>query len=435
MRNSDDTGSWRALAVGRRGSVAIWIATMMPGLLVAVSLGVEVGGWAAAQVAVQRSADVAAIAGGINYLATKNPQTAATFAARLAQLNGGSGTTSPSWNSGTNTLTDNLITAQVVTGYETATDTALKVTVQKSIPAGISSTFSSVKTYTITGTGVAELVSVTGGTGGGGQPCLLTLSTSGNDITISGSAEVIGTSCVIRSNASITMSGSSEISAQAVYTAGNISLSGSASVTATEHTSAGTIGDPFAAYSPVQTALAALGSGGSSYSLSGSNTATINPGTYSSINVSGSAVLTLQPGLYVINGNFSVSGSAKVNGAGVTIVTSGSVMISGSAKSTLSSPDTSPTGSAVPGFVFIGKGSSTWTFSGSDGTALTGIVYGASVALSYSGSAISSSSGCLEFVTNTANLSGSATLSGGCQSFGAPAFGALASTVQSRLVH
>jgi len=105
------------LGLGRRAAAAVWIAVMMPGLIVAAALGAEAGGWATARMSAQRMADLAAMGGAINYLATANNQTAATFAARMAQLNGGSGTATPSWNSGTNTLTDNQITAQVITGY------------------------------------------------------------------------------------------------------------------------------------------------------------------------------------------------------------------------------------------------------------------------------------------------------------------------------
>jgi len=131
MRISDCIALWRQGKLGRRAAVAVWIAVMAPGLIMATALAIEAGGWAAAQMSVQRAADLSAMAGAMNYLATSNKQTAATFAARMAQLNGGSGTATPSWNSGTSTLTDNMITAQIVTGYESSSDTALKVTVQK----------------------------------------------------------------------------------------------------------------------------------------------------------------------------------------------------------------------------------------------------------------------------------------------------------------
>ena len=194
--------------LGRRASVAVWIAVMMPGLFMAVALGVEAGGWAAAQVSVQRAADLSAIAGGINYVSTTNKQTAATFAARMAQLNGATGTATPSWNSGTNTLTDNMITAQVISGYATSTDTAMKVTVQRTVPATVSKVFNTTGSYTITGTGVAELVtSTTPPTGAAaGQPCLLALSTRG---TISGAGSTYWTmpNCTVRSNGTVDVHG------------------------------------------------------------------------------------------------------------------------------------------------------------------------------------------------------------------------------------
>lgn len=421
--------------LGRRASVGVWIAVMFVPMLMAVSLAVEVASWEAAQVSVQRAADLAATAGGMNYLATSSNQKAATFAARMAQMNGASGTATPSWNTTNNTLTDNQVTAQIVSGYKSSSDTAILVTVQRTIQPGLSSGFTAANVYTVTGTGIAELVTVSGGTSGG-QPCLLTLGTSGTTITVSGSADITGSSCVVRSDGSISLSGSSSISALAVYSAGSISTSGSAGVTGTEYTDAGTISDPYASYSPVQTALSELSAGsGSAYSLSGTSTGTISGGTYSSITLSGSSTLTLNPGLYIVNGNVNVSGSAKMNGDGVTIVASGSVTLSGSSTSSLSAPGTSPTGGAVPGFIFIGSGSGTWTFSGSAAGDLTGVVYGPNASLNYSGSSMASPTGCLEFIVKTATISGSATLSGGCSSDGAPAFGAAGSTVQSRLVH
>jgi hypothetical protein len=49
-RSSEDNAVWSALVRARRGSVAVWIAVMTPVLLIAVSMGVEVGSWAAAEV-------------------------------------------------------------------------------------------------------------------------------------------------------------------------------------------------------------------------------------------------------------------------------------------------------------------------------------------------------------------------------------------------
>jgi len=158
----------KRLGIGNRGSVAILTAVMLPGLAVAVALGVEAASWSAARVSIQRSADMSALAGAINYKATSSNQAAATFAARIAQLNGGIGTATPSWNSSTNTLTDNQITVQIVSGVASSSGNALKVTFQKSIPAAVSRAFSANATYTVIGSSTAELVATSGSFYGGG---------------------------------------------------------------------------------------------------------------------------------------------------------------------------------------------------------------------------------------------------------------------------
>src|SRR5258708_385392 len=108
------------LAPDTRGSITFGMGAMVPALIIGLSGGVEVASWGAAKIGAQRAADIAAVAGAINYRANTNytttvnsagaKQTAATFAARMAQLNGASGTPAPSWNATTATLTDNPIT-------------------------------------------------------------------------------------------------------------------------------------------------------------------------------------------------------------------------------------------------------------------------------------------------------------------------------------
>jgi hypothetical protein len=444
--------------LGRRASVAVWIAVMAPGLIMAISMAVEVGAWAAAKASVQRTADLSAVAGAANYNNSKNAVTAATFAARLAQMNINTGTTTAlSWTgscttpcSSTCTVTGTesqasvtvpiVITAEVILcgGLVSTSDAMLKVTVQQPIASMLSyPLFSANSTNTISASSTAELVSVTGSPPSSPNAvCLLALSTSGNDITASGSADLTGSSCVIRSNSSMSLSGSADFTAHAFYVEGSISKSGSASVNGTQNTGQGTISDPFASNPAVQTAIATLSAGsGSSYSLSGTNTATISPGIYSGISLSGSANLTLSPGLYTVNGPVSVSGSATVTGSGVTIVTSGTVTLSGSGVVTLTAPGTSPTSGAVPGFVLIGTGSGAWSYSGSGDGNLTGVLYAPNAGMSFSGSSASSPSSCLEVVVSTASLSGSATLSAACSSFGITNFGATSASVQSRLTH
>src|SRR5580704_11843062 len=69
MRSFSRWGSRAAPRLGCRGGVAVWIAVMMPGLLMVLSLGIEAAGWQATQASLQRTADFAAIGGGMNYSA------------------------------------------------------------------------------------------------------------------------------------------------------------------------------------------------------------------------------------------------------------------------------------------------------------------------------------------------------------------------------
>src|ERR1051326_1835876 len=83
--------------MGVRGSIAFGTALMLPAMTTATAFSVEVAHWSAAKVGIQRAADLAAIAGMINYKTSTNytsltnvsgaQQTAALFAARMAQIN------------------------------------------------------------------------------------------------------------------------------------------------------------------------------------------------------------------------------------------------------------------------------------------------------------------------------------------------------------
>ena len=458
----------RTLNLGRRASVAVWIAVMAPGLIMATSLGVEAASWAAAKVAVQRAADVSAVAGAINYLATSNQQTATTFAARMAQLNGASGTTTPTWNSTTHTLTDNMISAAIVPGY-TGSGTALQVTVQKSIAATMSKVFSSTGTYTVTGIGTAQLIT-TVGAGSGGQPCLLALAggvtgvTSGNDITETGSGSTTATNCTIRSNTGVKLSGSGSMTAQGVYAGGAISQTGSGSITGTQYPSDGQIPDPYAGNTTLQTALTSAngatgsgaincsGSGGSgactgpsgSFSC-GATVCTLQPGTYTSLSATGSVGITLNSGLYVFTGNVSVTGSGSVSGSSITILmaagtgTGNKLSITGSGSVSLSAATTAgATGGQIPGILFASLTTSTLGgLNGSGSAPFVGVTYLPNAAMSYTGSGSSGSAGCQQLIAKTISLTGSGSFDAtSCSPYGTAAFTSVAgtSTTTARVV-
>src|SRR6185437_2668694 len=107
-------GMWQRIAatwhegLDARASVGLWVALMAPVLSASLSLGIEVSRWSAVQISAQRTADGAALAGALYYSKSASSysreQNTATYAAHMAELNGVSGATSPSWAGATQTL-------------------------------------------------------------------------------------------------------------------------------------------------------------------------------------------------------------------------------------------------------------------------------------------------------------------------------------------
>lgn len=125
-----------------RGTIGILLAVLMPGLLIAVALGVEAAGWAASTVSLQRTADIAASAGLLNYQSSRDGFAATTAAVQMAKLNGVVSTNTPAWNASTQTLTAENITAQMVSPIQDPSNKAMKVTLQNRIAATVSQSFS-----------------------------------------------------------------------------------------------------------------------------------------------------------------------------------------------------------------------------------------------------------------------------------------------------
>ena len=434
-----------SLRADRRGAVALWIGLTIPTMLMALGLGIEVASWSVAQVELQRTADAAALAGSMNYTQTTSAQSAANAAANVAEINGISGTSSRSWDSGAKTLTDNMVTAAVVSGIKASSDFSMKVTVTRSIPLIFANVFSTLGSINVSASAWSELVVNSAATGP--QPCFGALKPAGSGgtgISMSGTTTISDSSCSIRSNAGITLTGSGSLNTDGIYAGGSISIPFWVPVIGGEYPNDGTISDPYQSYSALQTALGQLSPGaGQALAVSGNNTVTIGgtalgsttipPGTYSSFTTGGYTNVTLSPGLYIINGPISLSGNTTISGSGVTIISSGSVTAANYVSLTLTAPGTSPTGSAVPGIAMAGTGSSV-SFSGSGNFPFTGVVYFPNASLSASGYSAFGSSSCAELIAGSLTLSGSANFSGSCSSYGAPSYGSLPSTTSVSLV-
>jgi Flp pilus assembly protein TadG len=417
--------------------VALMTAILAPVMIMTLAMGIEVTLWSLTKVELQRIADVAAWAGARQYVVAANAQSATNTAADLAEINGASGTATRTWNATTSTTTDNSITAQVVAGVKNAADTAIKVTVTRSIAKSFSSIFSGAQgAETISATAVAEIVSAVAGP----QPCLLALKgdgagvTTGNDITLQGSANVTASNCSVRSDAGISLGGSSSLNVDGTYAGGSITVKGSAAITGGQYQNSGQISDPYANYAPLQSAFSSLVSGqGSAVNISGSGTTTLSPGTYSSLSVAGSSSVTLNPGLYTVNGPVNFGGSATITGTGVTIVSSGTLSYAGSASISLTAP-VSGASSGIPGILFASQSSSDSSFLGSSSNPFGGVIYYPNGNITFGGSSSGGSTGCSEVIAGVITIYGSSNLSANCASYGTLNFGSLPSTTSIALV-
>ncbi|MGA3398564.1 MAG: hypothetical protein ABSC95_05035 [Acetobacteraceae bacterium] len=396
----------------RRATVAIYVALLAPVLTGSIALGVEVTSWSGAQLDLQRTADASAREGALycyNYTLNNTgsscltnaaaAQTAATLAARLAEVNGATGASNPTWNASTKTYTDNLVTAQIVQGVKSSSDTAVQVSVQKTVPLTVSRAFSSTSSVTISTSSVSEVVASTTTTpGSGGQPCLVALQTGSgttSGISANGSITVNAPGCTLVSNSSFNDTGGSSFTVGGIYAHGTVAASSYPSVTipcwATINGSSSNNGctpypasgllqsnsyvfggstvltDPYASNTAMQDAVAHASSttgpsiscsnqqcglpssSGSTYNGSycsgqgtGSVTCYLKPGNYGSFTVGsgGPYLFNYAAGGYVFNGNISLTNNTTHNGSGVTIFTTGTFTGSNTFNYNLTAPST-----------------------------------------------------------------------------------------------
>jgi Flp pilus assembly protein TadG len=415
---------WNTLFRTKQGTVAVMTALCLPPLTLAVGLGIEASGWVVTQQgSLQRTADLAALAAAQAYGRGATTQLAATQAAYLAEINGAAGASAASarvWNAAASapTLSDNSVTIQVIKGVVNPADTAFAVKVQQNVPLLLAALPLNRPSITLAATAIAEIVP------SGPQPCLVTLGgdingvTSGTDATFSGNVDITANNCSIRSDAGVSVSGNVAINASSIYASGTITASGNVTVNAAEYTQQAQLADPYANWSPLQTALAnAACTGGATFNTS-SGSQTLSPGCYSGINDS-NAALTLSPGVYYVNGGINLSGNASLSGNGVTIVSTGTFSSSGNVLISL----IAPTGGATAGIAYASSNAQGSSFSGNEAMSFTGLIYYPNGILSVSGNAANGSTGCAEIVAQTVNFSGNANLASNCGAYGLPTYG------------
>lgn len=255
------------------------------------------------------------------------------------------------------------------------------------------------------------------GTLGPTKNCVYALSPSGTGIKIAGGAVVQLPGCGLvddssSSTAALQVTGTGTISASTIGVVGNYAQNGGAQVTPTATTGIASVSDPLAflqppSFSPsscladpqVKTTVT-LGSSGTQV-------------CYNGLTVNAGASVTFNPGVYIINGAFSISGSATATGAGVTfyLPSGASVSINGGVLN-LTAP-TSPS-ATYDGILFYQDRSNTTTadIEGGANSTLEGIFYFPDAGLKLAGGSSTSGSSQVyaSVIASTLNFVGGSTI-------------------------
>jgi Flp pilus assembly protein TadG len=257
------------------------------------------------------------------------------------------------------------------------------------------------KMFNITSQTVAARAVATLGASNG---CVYTLGSSGTDISITGNASISVQNCAIiddsNSNSAVDLTGNVTLAAQSIGIVGKAAETGNISVTPTPVTGIAPVGDPLA-FLPTPT----VPSGCSTPpNLTGNITLTLNPGCYTGLSGSGNITLALNSGLYIIDGNFNLTGNVSLTGTGVTLDLLGSTGLPGNVALNL----TAPTSGTYEGIVIYqpSSNSDTLSLTGNAGSTLEGIVYAPSAAVSFTGN--SGSNIYADFVVKSLTLTGNA---------------------------
>lgn len=408
----------RRLLRDESGSIAIIGAVVFAVLIGVSALAIDLGNWYVSRADLQRTTDLAAIGGAFTYANSLNAQVATNSAADTAEANGANGGAARNWSASAATLTDNAIIAQLVPSPRNASNQAIEVTASVTRPMMLGQFITALTSATISASSWAEITPPATPS----PACVLALAQLGkgvsNDLTIGGNPTLNLNGCTLRSNADIDVFGSAQVTTLGVYAAG--SISGSSLITTTPMQGqlfgdAGIVADPYAADAALQNAFSQLGTGGTSVSVKPSDSTTLSPGTYSSLDIKGTA--TLNPGTYIVNGPVTFDSQATVTGNGVTIIASGAVTINGGASLNLSAP-LADASAGVPGVVLASPSTTSATINGGSSSAFQGVIYFPNSNITFTGNSENGSSGCTQVVGYTITFKGSANLGSSCSNTG-----------------
>ena len=370
-------------AQDKSGISAVVFAISLPVFVGFIGLGAEVGLWYLTERKAQSAADMAAYTGALE-LRDGSSTSAIYSGAKDAAIENG-------FRTSTSTLT------LTVHGKD-----RVRVVVKDHQPRFFSSLFIKSSAQTIAVEAEASFVQ-------GGPACVLALNTTATDaISFAGGANVDLTSCNIMSNSAaaqaLQQTGSSNVSADCVYSVGGMSYTGSLKTTncAKPVPYATASRDPYRNLN-VPTLPTTCDPIPATHPKKAT---TISPGRFcGTLSIKGD--VTMSPGTYIIDGgNFEVNSYAKLAGSGVTIILTGGgyVQMNGTATINLEAPTTGKYSGILffqdrldSGYTHVINGDSTSTFEGA-------LYFPASNA-TLNGSA-ASVGGCLQLIADTIKFAG-----------------------------
>lgn len=447
----------KASFLGKQGTVAVMVAVCAPLLLMTIGLGIEANGWIAnRQGWMQRTADMAAIAGGLAYSASSSPnnQTIATEAAYIAEANIPNPKAMPNgtrtWTNATSTspptlrdtmVANNVITTEIVSGIKNPLDVAISATVQYTLPLLFSALAMNRpnSTITLSATAIAELIP-----GQIGKYCVLALdpgsatgaSTAG--IQFSNGSSVDLSQCGIEVNATGTdalyLTGGASLLATSVSVGGGYVVTQGASMTVsgTTTTNATTPGaNPYATVVPPTPDTSNCVSG--SPFITGQH---IPAGTYCGDLTISYGTVTMGPGTIIINnGNFNPGGGSTINATaagGTTIVmtssgggTVGSMNIGNGITLNITAPTTGPLAGIA---LFDPAGTATSNIAGGASMNVNGAMVFPTSIVDYSNGSNNSGAACTQLIAYQVVFTGGATFANNCAGTGTQGIGANTTT-------
>ncbi len=317
-----------------KGTILVIAALILASIIGLIGLVLDVGMLVTTHRQSQNAADAGAMAAAFDMLQGKSSSTASATATTFVQQHNG--------------LDQAVVTINIppTSGPHAGSTNYVEALVDSTVATRVMRVVGVPSRNTVTGRAVAGWE---GTTVGAGVIALDTNARPGLSAVGNGSYRVNGTIYVNsnggglndqgqpinngNSGSAISLTGNASIYARDVESVGGYRTTGNAGIYNYDpgnpqsplHTGAAPSPDPFINVPPPTTANGAVATDYGAVRLTGNQTATLNPGVYTSISLSGNASATFNPGIYVIKGGgMSLSGNGNVTGNGVMIYNTGS---------------------------------------------------------------------------------------------------------------